>query len=106
MKKTFIGLFTLFLFLPYILLFFEISNWGKIQISEYAAVLTRAVAHSSASALLSLILGYWGARGLITFSGRTRKVLDLIIIVPNFLPTLFVVLSLLSIWNPFPFGFW
>ncbi len=105
-RNALAGLFVLFLFLPYFVLFFQIGSWGKIQVNEYLHVLVRATAHSAASAVISLYLGYWGARGLITFSGKTRKIIETVIIIPNFLPTLFVVLSMLSILNPFPFGFW
>src|SRR5690606_28137621 len=56
------------------------------------------------SAAISLGLGVWGALGLLSVKGRKREISKFIFLLPNFLPTLFVVLAMLNILNPFPYG--
>ncbi|UXR64872.1 ABC transporter permease subunit [Bdellovibrio bacteriovorus] len=60
------------------------------------------------SAVFSLVLGFWVALGLLALnSPRTRRlrfVLEVLCLLPNFLPPIFILLSALSVIDPFPMG--
>ncbi len=59
------------------------------------------------SAVSSLILGIWASFGILNFSSgksRLRLVLEVACLVPNFLPPLFILLSVLNVVDPFPMG--
>lgn len=60
------------------------------------------------SAFFSLLLGIWVSLGLITFSNHFRRpyrlTLEVLCLLPNFLPPLFTLLSLLNLIDPFPMG--
>lgn len=60
------------------------------------------------SASFTLALGVWGGRGLLCFSGTERSLarswLELLLLLPNFLPTLFTLLVMLNLVSPYPTG--
>jgi thiamine transport system permease protein len=63
---------------------------------------------ASFSALFSLLLGTWVALGLICFTEGYRRhyrmILEVLCLLPNFLPPLFTLLSILNFIDPFPMG--
>ncbi|MBO9668082.1 MAG: iron ABC transporter permease, partial [Bdellovibrio sp.] len=60
------------------------------------------------SATLSLFIGGWASLGILNFaSGRGRKFrlgMEILCLLPNFLPPLFVLLAILNVVDPFPMG--
>lgn len=59
------------------------------------------------SALGSLFFGWWTALGLIFLSvrrPRLRPVVEILCLLPNFFPPLFILLATLNILDPFPMG--
>ncbi|WP_374029652.1 ABC transporter permease [Bdellovibrio bacteriovorus] len=59
------------------------------------------------SALLSLFVGFWAALGLLSFNDGSKKrrfVFEILCLLPNFLPPIFILLATLNIIDPFPMG--
>ncbi|WP_413559852.1 ABC transporter permease subunit [Bdellovibrio sp. HCB209] len=59
------------------------------------------------SAVASLVLGIWASFGILNFShskSRMRLILEVLCLVPNFLPPLFILISILNFVDPFPMG--
>lgn len=87
----------LLLVVPYIVLF--ISGVGIVfpGAEELIPVLTAAIFQSGMSTLLSLALGLLGALGLVSVrSGKTKNIVEVLILLPAFVPTLFIVISWLN----------
>lgn len=84
--------------------FFEVSFFTNIKI--YIPSLLQALA----STLLTLLLALFFAWGLLAwrnaFSKKLFLLLEYFILVPSFLPPLIVIVSVLSLFSQFPFGFW
>lgn len=63
---------------------------------------------ASLSAFISVFLGVWCAFGLISFSSeklmKWRKSFEIFCLLPNFLPPIFTLLSVLNLIDPFPMG--
>lgn len=90
---------------------FLIIHFPDLRIDDYSEFLwatKNTFLQATGSAFFSLIFGIWGALGLIHFSAPKykliRSVLEIICLAPNFLPTIFILLSLLSILEPYPIG--
>ncbi|MEK2644223.1 ABC transporter permease subunit [Bdellovibrio sp. BCCA] len=60
------------------------------------------------SAFFSLLVGFWVSLGLLSLNEGPRKqgrfVLEILCLLPNFLPPIFILLSTLNIIEPFPMG--
>src|SRR5438445_2391727 len=60
------------------------------------------------SALVSVIFGFWAALGLLSFTNNNRRhwrmILEILCLLPNFLPPIFILLSTLNVVDPFPMG--
>ncbi|MEN0060024.1 MAG: iron ABC transporter permease [Bdellovibrio sp.] len=102
------GALVLFLLFPFLFLLgqFEISSmpdWAEL----YWAFKNSFI-QSFFSALFSLFLGFWVACGLVSVSRdvapRGRVSLEVLCLLPNFLPPLFILLSVLNVVDPFPMG--
>jgi thiamine transport system permease protein len=98
----------LFLIFPFLFLLtqfrlHEWPEWGEVfwafKNSFYQAFL---------SAVFSLVLGGISALGLLGFMSVGRKpirmVLELLCLIPNFLPPIFILLATLNVIQPFPMG--
>lgn len=104
-----IRFFLLALFLaPYLLL---LTHWSQISLpagSELAWIFQNSVLQAGLSSVLALLLGFWWARGLLylerNLSTSQMQWLEFLLLLPNFLPALFILLILLSVISPFPFG--
>lgn len=67
--------------------------------SEFLSVLSLTLTQSFLSALLSLVLGFVGALGLLHLEqkyGVSRKILDGVALLPNFVPPVFLIVAALS----------
>ena len=102
-----IGL-VLFLIFPFVFLLtqFQVTSWPDM--GELSWAFKNSFLQATLSAVFSLLIGFWVALGLLSLnSPRTRRlriVLELLCLLPNFLPPIFILLSALSVIDPFPMG--
>jgi len=98
----------LYLVFPFIFLLFHfhITNWPEWR--ELLWAFKNSLLQAFFSGLLSLLLGTWVAFGLVCFTDGFRRhyrmILEVLCLLPNFLPPLFTLLSLLNFIDPFPMG--
>ena len=100
--------FTLILFfiltLPLSVLILSARQIAFPAFYEWSPVLLKAGLQAALSALGSVGLGYLGAIGLMGMGPRTAQFCRVLFLIPNFIPALFIALSFLNLWTPFPFG--
>jgi thiamine transport system permease protein len=100
----------IFLFVsPFILLIPFIKNLENPFTSDFFSVLGLSFLQASLSAVAILIFGFFAALGLVRTANRLRKVLDIILLWPSFVPVLLVLVATLNAsmaFARFPFGFW
>jgi thiamine transport system permease protein len=98
----------LYLVFPFIflVLHFRIDHWPEGR--ELLWAFKNSFLQAFFSAIFSLLLGFWVAMGLMSFADGYRRhyrmVLEVFCLIPNFLPPIFVLLSLLNLMDPFPMG--
>lgn len=102
-------LFFILIFLgPYAILLSHFSLSFKTTLPELFIVLQNTILQAAGSGLLSVGLGILGGLGLLWLnrvtSSRFYFWVEKIILLPNLLPSLFVILSCLGVIRPFPFG--
>ncbi len=99
----------LFLLTPFFILF-GFFNRGAVFValdaSEVIWALKNTFLQAIGSSLLSVALGFLGALALLSLSEKSwpRNILEIIFLLPNFLPSLFVLTFALSVVDPFPMG--
>lgn len=99
--------FTALLLFPFIFLIYQFRLFSLPESGEILWAFKNSFIQSIFSALLSLVFGLIGALGIIRFSqSKMRALLEWICIIPNFVPPLFILLSVLNILQPFPMGVW
>lgn len=96
--------FLIFLIFPYLIFLPKISYFTFIDQKEFFIAFANTAAQSAFSATACLIVGFLGGLSLLSVPHRRIKTIYLILLIPTFLPTLYIILSVLSLWNPFPFG--
>jgi len=98
----------LYLVFPFLFLLshFHITSWPEWR--ELLWAFKNSLLQAFFSATFSVLLGGWVALGLICFTDGFRRhlrmVLEVLCLLPNFLPPLFTLLSLLNFMDPFPMG--
>lgn len=97
------SLIVFFLLFPFLMLFSRIGEWLFPPAAEILHAFLFTCAQSFLSALLSVALGFWGAQGLIHWR-RGQKLFQVLVLLPNVFPSLFVILAFLKLLDPFPFG--
>lgn len=100
-------LFILFWLSPYLLLIPYINPPIYIESSEFVWALKNTLLQSVASAFLILIFGFWGVYGLNAVQAKSLKAyrwVEAIYLLPSFVPTIFILLTVFKIMDPFPFG--
>ncbi len=102
------GSLVLFLVFPFVFLIYQFRIVGLPDMGEFWWAFKNSFIQSFFSAVLSLVLGFWAATGLIGISGTryawSRPFLEILCLLPNFLPPLFILLSILNAIDPFPMG--
>lgn len=97
-----------FLLSPYLLLLSEVSGNITLDLENFRWALKNTLFQALGSGALSVILGIWGGMGLLwlsrKFGVRRYHLLERMVLLPSLLPSLFVIVSCLSIIEPFPFG--
>lgn len=104
----FLLVFILIFLGPYIVLLTHFSLSFKTPLAELGIVLQNTILQAASSGVLSVVLGILGGMGLL-WLGRVAKPqiyfwIEKLILLPNLLPSLFVILSCLGAIRPFPFG--
>lgn len=98
----------LYLVFPFLFLLahFHITAWPEWR--ELLWAFKNSFSQAFLSALFSLLIGAWVAFGLISFTDGYRRhyrlILEVLCLLPNFLPPLFTLLSILNFIDPFPMG--
>lgn len=93
---------------PYIVWLARIRVWDWPSLGEWLPVLGTSAKQALYSSILSMVAGFFlfGAAQAWT-SARAKKITELALLLPNMIPALFLVLSLLSWvtpWMAFPYG--
>ncbi len=100
--------FSLILFLvsPILILFIESPHIELTRSSEVFWVLKNTITQAFLSSTLALVFGFWGALGLLSLQNKyfSKWMIEVVILLPNVLPSLFLILAILKVINPFPFG--
>lgn len=98
----------LFLLFPFLFLITQFGVSEAPDAGELWWAFKNSFWQASLSAVFSLLIGFWVSLGLLSFQNserrRWRSVLDVLCLLPNFLPPLFILLSVLSVVEPFPMG--
>lgn len=98
----------IYLLFPFLFLLshFHVTSWPEW--SELFWAFKNSALQAFFSAFFSLLLGIWVALGLIGFTEGFRRhlrmIFEVLCLLPNFLPPLFTLLSLLNFIDPFPMG--
>lgn len=107
-KKTLRMGIAFFLGFPFLFLILKFPLQFRLDLDEMVWAFSNSFWQAFGSAGFSLILGLWGAFGLVCFSDRThrlwRTLFEVLLLLPNFVPALFVLLSVLNFVDPFPMG--
>ncbi|MEQ1664578.1 MAG: hypothetical protein ABL927_04300, partial [Bdellovibrionales bacterium] len=93
---------------------FTVSTLHASEVQTSILTFTQTIFQSTASAVFSIILGIVGASGLLFLTrSRFKKVVEILFLIPNFLPSLFVLIATLQMFQLlntigiyFPLGFW
>ncbi|MBX3032823.1 MAG: ABC transporter permease subunit [Bdellovibrionaceae bacterium] len=97
-----------FLLFPFLFLIWNFPVVHALDRAEFLWAAGNSFWQAFGSASLSLLFGLWGACGLIRYSSPARRswrrALEVILLIPNFLPPLFVLLAALNLVDPFPMG--
>ncbi|MNJ92696.1 thiamine transporter membrane protein [compost metagenome] len=98
----------LFLLFPFLFLLTQFRLGSAPDWAELRWAFKNTFYQAFLSTVLSLFFGLWSALGLISFSsGRKRHwrfPLDILCLLPNFLPPIFILLATLNTIEPFPMG--
>lgn len=104
------GAIVAFLVFPFLFLIYQFGAGGPVDWREIEWAARNSFHQAFFSATFSILFGLWGAAGLLCFSTglrrRWRALLELFLLLPNFLPVIFTLLALLNLVDPFPMGRW
>ncbi|MGZ3769198.1 MAG: ABC transporter permease subunit [Bdellovibrio sp.] len=98
----------LFLLFPFL---FLISQFGATHLPDWDELFwafKNTFIQAFFSSVFSLIIGFWVALGILFFSAdshkKLRSTVEIFCLLPNFLPAIFILLSVLNVLDPFPMG--
>lgn len=107
-RKLIRAALVVYLVFPFLFLLVNFRWIGSPDFGEFFWAFKNTFLQAFFSALCSLLLGTWVAFGLLTFSSQFRKyyrwTLEVFCLLPNFLPAIFTLLSVLNLIDPFPMG--
>lgn len=95
-----IGLFVL----PYALILNHLELKMDLSASELIWAFKNTMIQSVSSSMLSVLLGFLMAMSLISINKKIRRFFDVILLLPSLVPSFYIILALMKIINPFPFG--
>lgn len=98
---------TALLLFPFIFLIYQFRLFSFPEAGEIFWAFKNSFIQSFFSALLSILLGFIGALGIVRLAqNKLRLLLEWICLIPNFVPPLFILLAVLNVLQPFPMGVW
>ncbi|MCB9073800.1 MAG: hypothetical protein H6623_09270 [Bdellovibrionaceae bacterium] len=107
MRRFFLALLFILFWVPSLTLF-RFWQGPSISIEQILILYKIPILQALISAALTLFFGFYVAQGFIFLRQRvsTRRLafFEYIAMVPSFLPSLFVIISVLSLFSQFPFG--
>lgn len=92
----------LFLIFPYLTFIAKVKIWSLPEWRELGPVLSFTFLQAALSGIFSLLGGFMIALGL----ARRKTNFIYWVLLPSFVPSLFLVISIMNVINPFPFGLW
>lgn len=106
--RILMALIILFLLSPFFLLFSQFNFHFHLDLDNFYWAFKNTLIQSIGSGIASVVFGGLGGFGLLWISRvvnpRTFFWLEKLILLPNMLPSLFVIVSCLGFINPFPYG--
>lgn len=105
-KRILTVLFGLILLSPFVLALQYLTAWPLLQVEDITWGLKNSVLQSFFSALFSVLIGVFLARALVSpnIPRRATQMMQSLLLLPLFLPSLVVCLVLILAIEPFPFG--
>ena len=109
-----IGFFLSFLFFPYILLGLKLPTMAGPDFEELFWALKNSVLQAGVSGILTLLLAIFFSMGFCylinlfsekKYASKAVSVLEFLVLLPTFIPALFIILIAMHTINPFPVGF-
>lgn len=98
----------LFLLFPFLFLITQFPATQMPDWEELFWAFKNSFVQAFFSTLFSMVLGFWVALGLLFFQGGPRQYVrqffEVLCLLPNFLPAIFILLSVLNVLDPFPMG--
>ena len=99
----------LFLISPFLFLIFHFYKWSRLDFGELVWAFKNSFLQSFFSATACVLLGTLGATGVLFMSATEtrrywRSLIEILLLIPNFLPTLFTLIACLNVFDPFPMG--
>ncbi|KHD89730.1 MAG: thiamine biosynthesis protein ThiP [Bdellovibrio sp. ArHS] len=98
----------LFLLFPFLFLLTQFRITGIPDLGELLWAFKNSFVQAFFSAVFSLMLGFWVSLGLLSLSTgpykKARFVFEILCLLPNFLPPIFILLATLNLVDPFPMG--
>lgn len=86
----------------------QISWQWTVSLEDIFWALKNTLIQALGSAFMTTLLGLWGGMGLLWLSSRVgegwRRSIETIFILPSLLPSLFVIIACLKVFDPFPFS--
>jgi thiamine transport system permease protein len=93
---------------PYLLLLSDLSFRLQLNTVDFFWALQNTIGQAVGSGLLTLLMGIPGGLGLLwlqrKLSNRSYGIFEKFLMLPNILPSLFVVVACLGLLDPFPYG--
>lgn len=101
-----VGLLLIFLLSPYLLILRFLEAPFQWQADEFIWALRNSLVQAFFSAICSVVLGVFGALVLVSWApvSPVRRWLDTLMVLPGFLPPIFLMIALLSLGSEFPRG--
>ncbi|MCX7979162.1 MAG: ABC transporter permease subunit, partial [Bdellovibrionaceae bacterium] len=107
METLFRFFLVVFLLFPFFVLIYLFPSWSLPETEEFLWAAKNTFCQAGLSALISIVLGFWLALGLLFLSHNfptLRRLADVLCLAPSFLPPIFVLLAVLNLVDPFPTG--
>lgn len=89
---------------PYFFIFYSLDFSAMTWTSEMGWALKNSLTQSVIAAIISAFLGIIFSIGLITIQKKFRAILEIYFLTTSFVPSLFLVLALMKLVDPFPMG--
>ena len=97
------GLLAYFL-LPYAFFLYFFRSSVELNLTDIVWALRNSLFQSTVAAAITLLLAVPFSLGLLSVSEKKRPLITLLLLIPQIMPSLFTLLIVFSIINPFPMG--